>query len=425
MIKILITGAFNSLNKGDEARVKSSIQLLIREKIDAYFGFYSLQPKIDREIYKKTNIQIVEKYKYVNINKKGILLEVLKGFELVFILFNAILSRISNKIFGILLRRNLEQYDVFMDLSGESLSDYFGQISLLGCIHPILLGIILRKKVVIFAQSIGPFDNRFVRAIVRSILNRVDLITVRDERSLNYLQEYNINRPPIHLTADPAFLLDSAPSERVNEIFNVECIYEKTKPLIGISISRGSFKRSISSKGDLKGKSQEYIMVMSETINYLIKQFDASIIFIPHVIIPTEDDRIVFEEVYQFVENKDRFKLITGDYTSDELKGIIGKCDLFIGSRMHTIIAATSMYVPAIAIAYSHKMPSLMKMLGQEKYVCDVMSVTFDELVFKIDEVWYNRFEISNKLELKMQKIKSNALQNAVFVKEILFKNYI
>ncbi|NIN03283.1 MAG: polysaccharide pyruvyl transferase, partial [Hydrotalea flava] len=73
-----------------------------------------------------------------------------------------------------------------------------------------------------------------------------------------------------------------------------------------------------------------------------------------------------------------------------ELKGIIGRCDLFIGARMHSNIASISMHVPTVALAWSHKYHGIMKMVEQEKYVCDIRTTTFNELVSKINDAWSN-----------------------------------
>jgi colanic acid/amylovoran biosynthesis protein len=87
---------------------------------------------------------------------------------------------------------------------------------------------------------------------------------------------------------------------------------------------------------------------------------------------------------------------------------------------MHSNIAALSMFVPTIAIAYTHKMPSFMKMLGQEKYVCDVMYITFDEIISKIKDAWNNRDKIKTELEPKIEKMKRNALLNAELVRDLV-----
>jgi len=56
-------------------------------------------------------------------------------------------------------------------------------------------------------------------------------------------------------------------------------------------------------------------------------------------------------------------QMIKGEYSSEELKGIISCFDLFIGARMHSVIAALSMSVPALAIAYIPKSRAIMEMV--------------------------------------------------------------
>jgi polysaccharide pyruvyl transferase WcaK-like protein len=147
-MKILITGAFSSLNKGDEARVKSTVKILKKIIPNAYFSFLSPQPETDRKIYKKCEIQIIRQYKYINkyLLKNDLLLKFLKGVEVLFILFDAIMWRVFNKLFNATPQKKIQQYDLFIDLSGESLSDYFGQIGLLFCLYQILVGILLKKR---------------------------------------------------------------------------------------------------------------------------------------------------------------------------------------------------------------------------------------------------------------------------------------
>jgi polysaccharide pyruvyl transferase WcaK-like protein len=417
-MKILLTGAFNSLNKGDEARVKSTIQALKRIDPDINCAFLSYNIDIDLIKYRHYNLTILRApwYKKFDSKFKILLYVALKGL---FILFRSSIYRIFNKLFGSKIGDEFEQYDIFMDLSGESLSDYFGQIALLFCLYPILLGIILNKKVIIYAQSIGPFDNRLGRLISKFILNKVYLITVRDKKSLEYLQKYGINNPRIYLTADPAFLLEPVSDERVAEILGKEGISKKNKCLIGMSLSRGSFKRGISDSKSIDQKYQDFIEVISKTIDYLIEKLDGKVIFIPHVLIPSEDDRVVFKEIYQKVKNKNDFKIIEGDYSCEELRGIIGQCDLFIGSRMHANISAFCMNVPTIGIAYSHKMPSLFEILGQEKYCIDVTTITFDEILSKINEALYSKEKIKEELRPKISQMQRLALLNAELVRDI------
>ncbi|GAI33439.1 unnamed protein product, partial [marine sediment metagenome] len=108
--------------------------------------------------------------------------------------------------------------------------------------------------------------------------------------------------------------------------------------------------------------------LMAQVVDYLVSRLDAKVILVPEVIGPTEasDDRVIGALVLDKVEHKDRALSITNEYGPEELRGLIGQCDLFIGARMHANIAAFSMHIPTIAIAYSYKFHGIMKMLGQE-----------------------------------------------------------
>lgn len=160
---------------------------------------------------------------------------------------------------------------------------------------------------------------------------------------------------------------------------------------------------------------------MVKAIDYLTEKLNARVMLVPHVFLEGgHDDRFVARKIRQLVKNKDRTKLIANEYTPEELRGIIGRCDLFIGARMHANISAISMHVPTIAIAWSHKYYGIFRTLGQEKYVCDVKTTTFDELISKINDAWSNREEIKKTLMRKVRIQEKLALFNGELVKDLL-----
>ena len=92
---------------------------------------------------------------------------------------------------------------------------------------------------------------------------------------------------------------------------------------------------------------------MAQLVDFVAENRGAQVVLIPHVIAPSwwlPDDRFVCQEICRQARNKDSVGFIGHDHTPEELKGIIGQCALFIGSRMHANIAALSMCVPTIAL---------------------------------------------------------------------------
>ncbi len=306
--------------------------------------------------------------------------------------------------------------DVIINSGGDTISGEGG----LGTLTPLLnimYAISLNKPVVLYGESLGYFNNKFLNMISKFILNRTNLIIVREELSKKYLLDNNITNPKIYVTSDPAFLLDPAPELIISEIFKKEGISEN-RPLIGINPS-GLISRFLNN--DEQTNQQKIISTMSKVIDNLIENLNVNILMVPHVYTSGSDDRRPMYDILQNVKNKSNVYTVDNEYSARELKGIIGKCNLFVGMRMHATIAATSMLVPTVGIAYSHKMHGIIgDMLGQNKYVLDIKNFEYDQLISMIYDCWENCDIIKNELQSKIPFIKEKALVSGMLVKELL-----
>jgi len=419
-MKILLTGAFSALNKGDEARVKCTVKMLSDVIPDAIFGFWSTQPMIDARVYDDLGIKIEPRYKYAGKFKNRHLCALAKIFEMFWDLFFVIIWRLLGKSRNQILRSEFVNYKMFVDVSGESLTSYYGYINLLRCLYPIYIGILLKKPIVIFAQTIGPFDGSIQKIIASKILNQVDLITVRDQSSFSYLRKYGISKPTIKQTADPAFILEPVRGNKLQSILKIEKIYRNRKLILGMTISRGSYRHSILAKDDIDRIVDKSYYHIAKFVDYVVETLDVKLVFFPHALQGSEDDRRVLDNIIGYLNNKDKILMISGDYSSAVIKGLISNCDLFIGSRMHANIAALSSNVPTIGIAYSHKMHGLFELLGQDDYVLNIEDIRFDRLNQKFHDLYCNRLIIRHHLEVALEEIRHKSLLNADLVNEIV-----
>ena len=356
--------------------------------------------------------------------------------------------------------REYDKADVIIDLSMDLYSDDFGLISLIEHSKELLCGVLLKKPVVVYAQSIGPFRAQTTSWLARFTLNKVSLITVREEISMKYLADVGIDSTPIHLTADPAFLLDPVHKDRTKEIFSAGGFTRGNENVIGLTISPAilamGIKKSKTFSGiktvygiskyflpdklfetlleigssalnylNIKSKDTDALKSIQNLIDHLTDELGATVVLIPHSISPEGellnvfgDDATLLKDLYQTKKNNNRVKFIYGNYTTEEIKGVIGQCDIFIGSKMHANIAALSQCVPTVAIAYSYKFHGIMRMLGQEKYICD--KITTENLISKIDDAWINKEKIRAELKSKVQFVKGQASINGELVNELL-----
>jgi colanic acid/amylovoran biosynthesis protein len=128
-------------------------------------------------------------------------------------------------------------------------------------------------------------------------------------------------------------------------------------------------------------------------------------------------------QVYEKVKHKNKIVAITKEYSARDLKGIISRCDLFIGARMHSIIAAISMCVPSVAIKYSHKTFGTMELVGLERYVCDFRTMTYEELTSKIDDIWFHRDKIIEEISPKVEALKRSVWLNGKIARDLMSKD--
>lgn len=86
---------------------------------------------------------------------------------------------------------------------------------------------------------------------------------------------------------------------------------------------------------------------------------------------------------------------------------------------MHANIGAISMHVPTIAIGCSHKTSGIMNMVGLSEYVCDFRTITFDELVSKVDKIWREREKIIKEMAPKIEHLEESVWLNGKIVRNL------
>lgn len=421
--RIVITNHGNRLHKGTAALLHSRVRTLKEFIPDAEFSIFTFRPEIENDLPDIKTFEVI-----CGLSRRTLLTK--KTWQTALCLLKCSLWRLLQRHFHWDVRalRNGEGVDeyynahVVISTGGDLLTEDYGIFACFAPVVNLLFALLMNKPVVIYAESVGPFKRWWNRAIARFLLDRAELITLREEISKTYLQELGISGTSIYVTADSAFLLESAPIERATEILQKEKIEGNDERLVGISVSRQIAYYGFCELRTPDEKYRKYIELMAQCVDYLIDTLYATVLFIPHVMEPWgNDDRITADDIANLVKNKQKVVSIRNEYTVEETKAIIGQCSLFIGARMHATIASTSMCVPTVAIAYSHKIHGIIgEMLAYKQYVLDIKTFNYDSLISAINDAWNNRIEIRRELESKMEDIKQRASLNATLVKEII-----
>jgi polysaccharide pyruvyl transferase WcaK-like protein len=304
--------------------------------------------------------------------------------------------------------------DIIINTGGDVLS---GEKVFVGGFINIIYAILLDKPAILFAESLGFYKNPINRIISKYVFQRVQLILVREELSKQYLLNIGIDPDKIHLTADPAFILSPVSQSRIDDILHLENISHLSKPIVGINPS-GLISKYLDSQ--IKTE-EDIISCFAKAIEYLVNIKKANILLIPHVYTKKGDDREIIHKIMKLVPDLKNVYQITGEYSAAELKGIIGLCDIFIGARMHATIASTSLCIPTVGIAYSHKMHGIIgERLGLETYIIDINKLDEKSLLNSIEAVLSNQHKIERHLEGIIPKVQKEAYLNGYYLAKFM-----
>lgn len=315
--------------------------------------------------------------------------------------------------------------DVIVAGIGDSFSTTNGTLSFWENFHAILLGKLLNKKVILLGSSIEPFKDKWFEFLGKYILDKPDLITLREELSYEYMRSIGVKNPALYVTADLSFAIDVSPEERITEILKTEGIAASgRKPIIGVCLSRVASKRAFSSVQNRMEKYDRYIELMSNALDEIIHNTSAVIVFIPHAYGPCKyyDDRVTHKFIYQKMKTKSNVVLVENEYSAEELRGLISKCDLFIGDRISSIISSAMLCVPFIEI-YSDSFSTkgiICKMLGCEEYVFNMADLDLNRIKARIMDDWDRRELIKKDLKQKTSKTKYLVSQNLNLLRSFL-----
>jgi colanic acid/amylovoran biosynthesis protein len=101
---------------------------------------------------------------------------------------------------------------------------------------------------------------------------------------------------------------------------------------------------------------------------------------------------------------------------------ILNRCDIVLSLRMHFNVLASTLYVPSVSFiaTNSPRTPGILKMIGMEKYICNIIHDDVGEIMKVISDVWVNQNQIRNVLQNRIPIIKEKALNNGKLIEEII-----
>ncbi|MBO4400394.1 MAG: polysaccharide pyruvyl transferase CsaB [Selenomonadaceae bacterium] len=357
---ILISGYYGSKNGGDEAMLAAMLEILREEGGTLNATVISLDPEYTK---KRHHVDAVPWLDVWTIIKK------------------------------------IRAADLLISGGGSLLQNVTSRRSLYYYLGIIFLAKVFGCKVMLYAQGIGPIRGGLAKWLMNFILNRVNLITVRDHGSLEELQRLNITRPPVYCTADPVLAIKPVPLDAGKNILARYQI-QKSGKIIGVSVRRWIDWQNCQS-------------ALAQALDKLAGETGAQIIFIP---MQFPNDIQAARETAALMKNP--AAVLDEEFSTAEILSLVGNLDALIGIRLHALIFAGVMSVPMLGISYDPKIDRFLDSIG-EKPVGNLSDVTaekiFDAVTSKLSAGNFHN-------ESLLKNLRELARQNARLALELLRK---
>lgn len=270
---------------------------------------------------------------------------------------------------------------------GDSYSDIYGLKRLFLAFLSIIVPQIFEKKVVFTPQTIGPFYSLPAKIMAFLNLKFANKVFVRDTKSDKFLSKIGVKA---ELSRDiSSYMLP----EKID--------YTVPANTVGINVNGLMWENNYTGLANCFDSYKELIKkITNEALNR-----GYNVLFVPHTYAVNEciaenDYTAIKELVREF--NTERVNTLSEEYTAPQLKYIISQTEFFIGSRMHSNLAALTTSTPTVALAYSYKFDGTFKMFDVPECVIQVKDMPKDKIadvVSKITEILSNKTELTSKLQ--------------------------
>lgn len=378
-MKIVVINNHSVLNAGDYAILLQTLRLLHNAFPHAEIVLAFNDPATARAVLPTYRIYAAPPAWGVILNQHRRVMKaprVTRGLSLLAFLLGALLVRWLGILPPIL--RNQEKHALLNDLAhadlvvacgGGYLYHWFTFASVL-----LLCAILMRRRLVMLPQSIGPFYHPLQVRLAQMIVQGADLVLTRETISLRRARD--LGARAVDCEPDLAFGFPSAPPEvaRAWLRWHVPADLPATM-YVGITAIDWQEQNT------LFRQQQQYEQVLVEFIDRLTAQ-GAVVVLFAQTCGPghAEDDRLVNLRIHRRVRDQQRVFMINDPLHPALLQALYGCMNYFVATRLHSFILATNAGVPAITIGYLSKSAGILSDMGVSERCLDIERLTLAEL---------------------------------------------
>ncbi len=311
---VLICGAYGHGNAGDEAILEAIVQEM-----------RAIDPEMPVTVLSRTPVETAR--------RNGVC--ALHTFDF-------------PRFLGVMRRSKL-----FLNGGGSLIQDVTSSRSLWYYLFTIWAAKKLGCRVLMYGCGIGPVTRAFDRKLTRRVLNKnVDVITLREEDSLEELKAFGVTAPEIVLAADPALTLPAAEKSATDAALLALGVGPEEK-CIGVCVRRWP---------GFLAKTPAF----AAAVRHAWEAYGLTPVFLS---INHRSDSEAAERVCEQLGEGVPYHVLREPMPTKLTIGILSRMDIVLSMRLHGLIFSAASGVPLAGVSYDPKVTAFLDYAGQENYV--------------------------------------------------------
>lgn len=401
--RITIIGSALSGNKGASAMLEAAIQTLGERLDDPQFTLFSMYPAEDRAQNAYPNLDIIA----ASPRQLGVTINSLALAYRILPFLRPLLRRRSRAI------RALAESAVLLDQGGITFTDGREKF-LLYNVASILPALNTGTPVFKCAQAVGPFRNPVNHRAARTFLPKVGTIVTRGRVTHEFAAELGLQN--LVAGADYAFSLELAGDEAESVAGHIDLAFFE-EDIVGVCPSVVLQRKVDARGGDYVGQMAGFI----ESVRAQGKR----VLLIPHSVRTGtskthNNDLPLCQEIHSRLRLGDDLLFVDRELSSQQLRYLIGRCDLFVASRFHAMVSSLAMGVPTLVIGWSHKYLEVLEMFGAEEWAFGHDALTPEHLAERFAALDARRAEVAATLAERLPAVKERSRHQADLIAAVV-----
>ena len=246
-------------------------------------------------------------------------------------------------------RRMLKKTALYINGGGSLIQDVTSSRSLWYYLLSIATAKKRGNKVLMYGCGIGPVSGKANRRRAGKVIEKyADIVTLREDLSLQELVSMGVKTPEMKITADPAILLEPAPRTKVDRFLSA----------YGITPEEEIFLVALRPWKGMEDRMEQIISGVKE----IAAKTGLKPVYL--AMEPGQDLPICRAAAGKTGEN---LVVVSAPRDSSVLVGIMERARLVMAMRLHALIFAAGVGTPVVGMSYDPKVAGFMRYIGQDR----------------------------------------------------------